>query len=211
MKFLAGAVAGIFLGSVISLLIIPAVKSGARRMAVDKDGTSPYYVVKPLKILDLKVDNPPLHSRRRIGGGGNTIMTAADMATDSYKTDEAAVFSRDDKIIISYDVAELFALRPKSRQVSSGDSEPQIHIRQDLIVKNSSGDVLLVKPAIIDLKKPLSLKPARFINEIYLSAVKDLSPGDYAIEILVTDLVGFQTSKGVLKFAVKHDAQEKKG
>lgn len=128
---------------------------------------------KPLKIVGLKIDNalPP--------DGGRNVS-----------------FGRSDKIIISYDAANLFAVRLKNKS-------PLIHIRQDLVLRDGRGNIVFIKPAILDVEKPLDKKPARFINEISLGAIKDLPAGEYEIGVLLSDLVGFQTAVGKLDVRVE--------
>lgn len=128
---------------------------------------------KPLKIVNLKIDNAISPD-----GGGNIS------------------FRRSDKIIISYDAANLFAVRLKNKS-------PLIHIRQDLVLRDRRGNIVFIKPAILDVEKPLDKKPARFINEISLGAIKDLPTGEYEIGVLLTDLVGFQTVVGKLDVTVE--------
>lgn len=128
---------------------------------------------KPLKIVNLTIDNA-----RRPDGGKNIY------------------FGRSDKIIISYDAANLFAIRPENKS-------PLIHIRQDLVLRDRRGNIVFIKPAILDVKKPLDKKPAKFINEISLEAIKDLPTGEYEIGVLLTDLVGFQTAFGKLDVTVE--------
>lgn len=128
---------------------------------------------KPLKIVNLKIDNatPP--------DGGRNIS-----------------FGRSDKIIISYDASNLFAVRLKNKS-------PLIHIRQDLVLRDRRGNIVFIKPAILDVEKPLDKKPAKFINEISLEAIKDLPAGEYEIGVLLSDLVGFQTAVGKLDVTVE--------
>jgi len=124
--------------------------------------------VKPLQIIDVK-----------IGLG--------DKLTDQ--------FGATDKIKISYDVKNMFAINISGK--------PYIWLRQDIMIRDSKNSIVLVHPAVLEIKKPVNEKPARFINDVSLPAIKNLNPGNFKIYIFVTDLVSFQTATKITPFIVK--------
>ncbi len=138
--------------------------------------------LKPLKIENLKFD------------------TVASV-------DKGVIFSKEDTVVFSYELSGLVALNPADKKNNSfGKNNKKedafIHIRQDLMVRDTKGNILIVKPQILEVKRILSEKPARFVNEISLKKIPTVPNGKYEIDILVTDLVGFQTAGGALIFNV---------
>ncbi|MFH0948274.1 MAG: hypothetical protein V1833_04665 [Elusimicrobiota bacterium] len=104
-------------------------------------------------------------------------------------------FALSDKIKVSYDLKDLFAINIGGK--------PNVWIRQDIMVCDATGSIVLLRPGILEIKKPLSDKPARFINEISLSAIENLKAGNYKIYLLVTDLVSFQIKLQEIPFVIK--------
>lgn len=96
-------------------------------------------------------------------------------------------FKQNEKIWVTFDVNNITAMRTKT--------DEYFWIRQDVKIEDANGAVVLVKPSALDVKKPLTQKPVKFINEISLAGVQNLKSGTYAITLLVTDVIGFQTTK----------------
>ena len=129
---------------------------------------TPVSAVKPLEIIDVK-----------IGIG--------DKQVDQ--------FNASDKIKISYDVKNMFAINIGGK--------PYIWVRQDIMIRDSKNAIVLVRPAVLEIKRPVNQKPARFINEVSLSTIKNLKPGNFKIHIFLTDIVSFQTAKNIVPFVIK--------
>ena len=104
-------------------------------------------------------------------------------------------FNITDKIKISYDVKNMFAINVGGK--------PYIWIRQDVMIRDSKNSIVLLRPSVLEIKRPVSEKPAGFINEVSLPSVKNLKPGNFKVYIFLTDLVSFQTTMKILPFTVK--------
>lgn len=104
-------------------------------------------------------------------------------------------FNINDKIRISFDVKNLVAVKENNRSF--------IWIRQDLSVKDLLGNIVLMKPGIIDIKKPVYEKPLKFTNDLIFTSIKNLKPGKYTATLLVTDLIGFNSDEKTINFTLK--------
>jgi len=105
------------------------------------------------------------------------------------------VFNTDEKIIITLDVKNLTTL--------SENGLNYYWIREDLVVRDKNGGMVLLKPAIIDGKEPIYSKPLKFKNMFTLSHIEGIKPGNYTVSILVTDLIKFQTATTTIPIKVK--------
>jgi hypothetical protein len=118
-----------------------------------------------------------------IGSGAKSIETPTNK------------FSAKTPIRISYDLANCTAM--------AIDGVPTIWLRQDAIVRDEKGNVVLVLPSIVDNKIPVTDKPLKYENEISLAGKEGLNAGRYEITMLATDLVSFQTNTNSLLIRIE--------
>jgi len=104
-------------------------------------------------------------------------------------------FALNEKIWITYDVNNITAMNAAGSQY--------FWIRQDIMVHDEKGAIVLVKPSVLDVKKPVAEKPVKFINEISLEGIENVKPGRFTATLLATDIVGFQTAAEKVRFTVK--------
>ena len=95
-------------------------------------------------------------------------------------------FTVNTPVRISYDLANCTAMMV--------NGVPTIWLRQDAIVRDEKGNVVLIAPSIIDKKIAVADKPLKYENEISLAGIDGLKEGRYEITLLATDLVSFQTA-----------------
>jgi len=124
----------------------------------------------------------------RIGTGEKDISTGT------------IVFTRVDNIIITFDVNNFTTLAGSRPDDKSG---AYYWLRQDIIVRDKNGGVVMLKPSIIDRNEPLYSKPLKFKNSFTLSNIRDVKPGKYTVSLLVTDLIGFQTATSNIPIKIK--------
>lgn len=110
----------------------------------------------------------------RVGGGAKGL----EMPKTS--------FTKNEIIWLTFDVSNITAVREKGMSY--------FWIREDLIIRDKDGAIVILRPDIINAKRLVTNKPVKFTNRITLDSVKDLKPGTYTITLLGTDLVGFQTN-----------------
>ena len=104
-------------------------------------------------------------------------------------------FALNEKIWITYDVNNITAMNSAGSQY--------FWIRQDIMVQDEKGAIVLVKPSVLDVKKTVAEKPVKFINEVSLQGIENIKPGRFTATLLVTDIVGFQTATQKARFTVK--------
>lgn len=104
------------------------------------------------------------------------------------------VFRQDQKIWVSYDIRNITAMNT--------DKGPIFWVRQDVIVRDSKQNVVLLMPDVIMVKKALAQKPAKFVNELSLAGVKDLKEGSYTITLLATDLISFTVARKDIRIKI---------
>ncbi|MBN1824420.1 MAG: hypothetical protein JW803_08885 [Endomicrobiales bacterium] len=104
-------------------------------------------------------------------------------------------FAINEKIWVTYDVKNITAVKE--------DGTSSFWLRQDLIIRDKKGNVVVVQPGVLDVKKPVAEKPARFVNEISLAGVEGLKPGRYEITLLVTDVISFKTVSETVFIKIK--------
>jgi hypothetical protein len=102
-------------------------------------------------------------------------------------------FEKKDIIWIAYDVKNITGL------VEGNDV--LFWIRQDLAIKDINGNIIVLKPGVIEIKDKTINKPLRFVNQIDLSNL-DIKPGKYTAIILATDMTAFKTSQEIIEFKV---------
>jgi hypothetical protein len=95
-------------------------------------------------------------------------------------------FTVNTPVRISYDIANCTAM--------TVNGVPTIWLRQDAIVRDEKGNVVLIRPSIVDTKIAAADKPLKYENEISLAGIEGLTEGRYEITLLATDLVSFQTA-----------------
>jgi hypothetical protein len=105
------------------------------------------------------------------------------------------VFNADENIVATFDVKNIAALTENGINY--------YWLREDLVVRDSNGAIVLVKPAIIDGKEPLFSKPLKFKNSFTMSGVSGIKPGKYNVVIFVTDIVSLKTAKTEIPITIK--------
>ncbi|MCX5781622.1 MAG: hypothetical protein NT145_02805 [Elusimicrobia bacterium] len=124
----------------------------------------------------------------RIGTGENDISNGT------------IVFSPNEKIIITFNVKNMTTLAEKGPKDESMD---YYWLREDLIVRDKNGGVVLLQPSMIDGKEPLFAKPLKFKNSFTLSGIEGVKPEKYSVTMIATDLIGFQTATTTIPIKIK--------
>jgi hypothetical protein len=147
------------------------------------------FIVLSVLLLSSCKQCPLLSAFKSSCGIKNTLQITDNLVYSEEKGVKTpkTVFGITEKIMLSFDVTKITAMHEKNTSI--------FWIRQDLVVKDLKEDIVLVKPGIIEIKKPVYEKPAKFVNEISFSNILNMKPGKYTISIIVTDLIGFNTDK----------------
>jgi len=109
-------------------------------------------------------------------------------------------FSANENIIITFDVRNFTTL---TENWLNNSGITYYWIREDIIVRDKKGAIVLLQPAVIDGKSPLYAKPLKFRNSFTLSKIDGVKPGPYTVTLLATDLIGFQTALTTIPIKVK--------
>jgi hypothetical protein len=108
-------------------------------------------------------------------------------------------FKASEKIIITFNVKNFTTLAENT----AAKKLTYYYIRQDLIVRDNKGGVVLLMPSIINEKKIIQAMPQKFTDIFYLSNVAGLKPGNYTVSLLATDMIGFKTAAADMPIIIK--------
>ncbi len=123
-----------------------------------------------------------------------TIFEISDVRIGAGKNDISQgkiVFNEKEEIIITFDVRNFTTL---SENWLNNSGVTYYWLREDLVVRDKNGGIVLLHPAMIDGRQPLYAKPLKFKNSFSLANINGVKPGRYTISLLVTDLIGFKTT-----------------
>lgn len=133
-------------------------------------------------------------NRETQNGGKSDSFNITDLTIGAGVNESKTDFNKKEKIWLSFDAENITAIK------ENGTSN--FWLREDLIIRDSNGAIVMLQPNVFEIKKPISEKPVKFNNEISLSNVENLNPGKYSITILLTDLAGFQISAKTVLFRI---------
>ena len=110
------------------------------------------------------------------------------------------VFDANEKIIITFDVRNFTTL---TENWLNNSGITYYWIREDLMVRDKKGAIVMLQPAVIDGRQPTYTKPLKFKNSFTLSKIDGVKPGRYTVTLLATDLIGFQTATTTIPIKIK--------
>jgi len=119
--------------------------------------------------------------------GGLEITDIRIGAGDKGITEGKIQFAANEKIIITFNVKNFTTLTEKS----AAKNLTYYYIRQDLIVRDKKGGIVLLMPSVINEKRIIQAMPQKFMDTFTLSNAAGLKPGNYTVTLLATDLIGF--------------------
>jgi hypothetical protein len=154
-----------------------------------------YFVFTVILVLAVASCKCPIMSKfchcKNIAGGAGLEITDVRIGTGDKEITEGKIqFGANEKIIITFNVKNFTTLA----EYSGAKNLTYYYIRQDLIVRDNKGGVVLLMPSIMNEKKIIQAMPQKFTDTFSLSNVAGLKPGNYTVSLLATDLIGFHTA-----------------
>jgi|GEM_PF-5470074 len=101
------------------------------------------------------------------------------------------LFEKNSTVWLTYDVQGFTLIKETGK----------IGLRQDLVVINPSGQIILAMPAIIQYTDVISKKPKSFTNKINLG--KNAASGKYTAIVNICDLYNLVSDRQEISFSVK--------